>query len=115
MSEFARHLPMPIFLRLVDLPAEEREWLVGRAEITVRRGDPETRLQAQRDIVAYLERWIAMRRKTPDDDLLSAIVHGMVGDRSMTQEEVLGEAMEALFGGLGTVASILGFIMGFWR
>lgn len=113
MGEFARHLPMLIFLRLVDLPAEDREWLVARAEIMVRSGDPETRMQSQRDVVAYLDGWIEKRRETPGDDLLSAIVHGTVGDRSMTEEEVLGEAMDVLFGGLDTVASMLGFIMRF--
>lgn len=111
MGEFARHLPMLIFLRLVELPAEDREWLIARADVMVRSGEAEARMAAQREIVGYLRRWIEDRRAAPGEDMLSAIVHGMVGDRPMTEEEVMGEAMDVLFGGLDTVASMMGFVM----
>lgn len=111
MADFARHLPMLIFLRLVDLPAEDREWLIARADIMVRSGEADRRIGAQREIDAYLCRWIEDRRAAPGDDLLSAIVHGTVGDRPTTDAEIMGEAMDVLFGGLDTVASMMGFVM----
>lgn len=113
MGEFARHLPMLIFLRLVDLPADDREWLIARADLMVRSNDHVARTQAQRDVEAYLGQWIEQRRANPGDDMLSAIVHATVGDRPMTANEVMGESMDVLFGGLDTVASILGFVMRF--
>jgi len=113
MGEFARHLPMLIFLRLVDLPADDREWLIARADLMVRSNDHEARTEAQRDVETYLGRWIEQRRAEPGEDMLSAIVHATVGDRPMTADEVMGESMDVLFGGLDTVASMLGFVMRF--
>lgn len=113
VSEFSRHLPMRIFLSLVDLPENDREWLIDRAEQGVRGSTPEARQQAQGEMGDYLQSWIDKRRENPGKDLLSAIVHGTVGDRPMTSEEVVGEAMDVMFGGLDTVASMMGFIMRF--
>lgn len=113
VSEFSRHLPMRIFLSLVDLPENDREWLIDRADQGVRGSTPEARQQAQQEMGGYLQSWVDKRRENPGDDLLSAIIHGKVGDRPMTQEEVMGEAMDVMFGGLDTVASMMGFIMRF--
>jgi cytochrome P450 len=111
VGEFARHLPMRIFLSLVDLPDADRPWMLERAELVVRSGDADARLQAQKDMIGYLQGWIDRRRETPGSDLLSAIVHGQVGDRPMTEAEVMGEALDVMFGGLDTVASMMGFVM----
>jgi cytochrome P450 len=111
ISEFSKYLPMRIFLSLVDLPADDREWLLLRADTMVRSGVVQDRLQAQRDMIGYLQKWIDARRAQPGKDLLSAIVHGKVGDRPMTAEEIMGESLDVMFGGLDTVASMMGFIM----
>ena len=113
MGEFARHLPMLIFLRLVDLPAEDREWLIAHADVMVRSGDPGKRFHAQKEIETYLRRWLDERRAAPGADMLSAILQGRVGDRPMNDAEIMGESMDVLFGGLDTVASMMGFIMRF--
>ena len=113
VSEFSRHLPMRIFLSLVDLPETDREWLIERAENGVRGADIAARQKAQSEMNGYLQSWIKKRREQPGDDLLSAIVHGTVGDRPMTADEVMGEAMDVMFGGLDTVASMMGFVMHF--
>lgn len=113
VSEFSRHLPMRIFLSLVDLPEEDREWLIDRAEQGVRGANPEDRQAAHAQMGGYLQDWIEKRREHPGTDLLSAIIQGKVGDRAMTSEEVMGEAMDVMFGGLDTVASMMGFIMRF--
>jgi cytochrome P450 len=111
VSEFARHLPMRIFLSLVDLPDDDRPWLLERAEIQVRSGDPDARQRAQKDMIGYLQGWIDKRREAPGKDMLSAIVHGKVGDRPMTEFEIMGESLDVMFGGLDTVASMMGFVM----
>ncbi len=113
MTEFARHVPMRIFLSLVDLPTDDREWLVGVADKAVRPTSPEERSEAERAMAGYLQTWIERRRAKPGKDLLSAIVHGTVGDRPMNELEVLGESMDVMFGGLDTVASMMGFVMRF--
>ena len=111
VGEFARHLPMRIFLSLVGLPDEDRPWLLERTEIQVRSGDADARQNAQRDMIGYLQGWIDRRREAPGKDMLSAIVHGTVGDRPMTDAEIMGEALDVMFGGLDTVASMMGFVM----
>lgn len=113
VSEFAKHLPMRIFLSLVDLPETDREWLIEQADTGVRGKTVEDRTGAQRNMFGYLKTWVDERRDNPGDDLLSAIVRGMVADRPMTEEEVMGESMDVMFGGLDTVASMMGFIMRF--
>jgi len=113
MSEFARHLPMRIFLTLVDLPESDRASLVALAETGIRGRTIEERSGAQAEMMAYLQTWIDRRRAEPGTDMLSAIVHGTVGDRPMNAHEVMGEAADVMFGGLDTVASMMGFIMRF--
>lgn len=113
MSDFARHLPMRIFLSLVDLPETDRERLVEVADRGVRGKTVEERTKAHGEMMGYLQGWIDQRRERPGEDLLSKIVHGMVGDRPMTPEEIMGEAADVMFGGLDTVASMMGFLMRF--
>ena len=113
MTEFARHVPMRIFLSLVNLPLEDREWLVGLADSVVRPSSEAERAESYSKMAGYLQTWIARRRAEPGSDLLSAIVHGKVGERPMNELEVLGESMDVMFGGLDTVASMMGFIMKF--
>ena len=113
MTEFARHVPMRIFLSLVDLPDEDREWLVDVADKSVRPKSTQEKEESQRSMAGYLQSWIDKRRADPGEDLLSAIIHGTVGDRSMNELEVMGECMDVMFGGLDTVASMMGFIMKF--
>jgi len=113
MTEFARHVPMRIFLSLVNLPDEDREWLVTVADMSVRPKSEQEKADSYTQMSGYLQRWIDQRRAEPGDDLLSAIIHGTVGDRPMNELEVLGECMDVMFGGLDTVASMIGFIMKF--
>ena len=113
LRQFAKHLPMQIFLGLVDLPDDDREWLIERTEVMVRSNDGDLRRIALADVRGYLEGWIAKRRAEPGPDMLSAIVHGRVGDRPMGELEILGECSDVLFGGLDTVAAMMSFVTGF--
>src|SRR5512139_230413 len=113
MTEFARHVPMTIFLSLVDLPLSDREWLVGVADKVVRPASREELAESQQAMSGYLQKWIDERRANPGEDLLSKIIHGKVDDRPMNEIEVMGECMDVMFGGLDTVASMMGFTMKF--
>ncbi|SKC02668.1 cytochrome P450 [Sphingopyxis flava] len=113
MTEFARHVPMRIFLTLVNLPDSDREWLVDVVDKVIRPQSEEDRTSNTTRMSTYLAEWIDKRRAEPGDDLLSAIIHGKVGDRPMNELEVLGQCMDVMFGGLDTVASMMGFIMHF--
>jgi cytochrome P450 len=109
MREFAGILPMTIFLRLVDLPLEDREELMGYTDAVIRGGTYEIKIEGLNKTFAYLEDWINRRRKEPGTDLLSQIINMQVDGRPATHEEALGEAAQVLYGGLDTVAGTMGF------
>lgn len=113
IEEFARKLPIAVFMTIVDLPFEDRETLLPWAEVVVRSGDIVARREAQAKMQDYLSGWIEQRRQAPGDDLISIVVHSHVGDRPITMEETFSLLSLILFGGLDTVASMMGFICRF--
>ena len=113
VQDFAMHLPMTVFLRIVDLPSSDRAWLISRTEIMTRSADLTQRQQAYTEILEYLEKWVRERREQPGADLISEIIRVKVGDRPISHEEILGECSQVLFGGLDTVAGTMGFFARF--
>ncbi|HSV52928.1 MAG TPA: cytochrome P450 [Burkholderiaceae bacterium] len=113
MADFAMHLPMTIFLHMVELPLSDREWLISRVEVMPRAVDQAERLRAYREIVGYLDAVVRRRALEPGQDLISRILQVKVGDRPITHEEALSEAALSLFGGLDTVAGTMGFFARF--
>ncbi|MGF6373831.1 cytochrome P450 [Paraburkholderia sp. RAU6.4a] len=113
VSGFAQHLPIGIFMNMVALPAEDREYLLGLADKMVRPVDANEKLKALGAIFQYLGVKIAERRANPGDDLISKIVHSKIDGRALTDEEAQGLCGLVLIGGLDTVASAMGFIARF--
>jgi len=110
--DFAQHLPIQVFLDLVELPSTDRPLLLEFAEL-VRLGDGPVRNAGYMKMLGYLSDWIAKRTAEPGDDMISAIIKGKVNGRQMTPEEIIGECSVILLGGLDTVASMMGFIANF--
>lgn len=109
-TEFAQHLPIEVFLKLVDLPSEDRPLLASLAEV-VRQPDPVARMQAFGQMADYIAKYVDERIADPRDDMISRIANGQVLGRPMTRDEILGECTQVLVGGLDTVASMMGFIV----
>jgi cytochrome P450 len=112
IAEFARKLPIVVFLKMVDLPLDDREMLLDLATTIIHTHDPEKTGQAHAAMSAYMARWIDERRARPGEDLISTIVHAKVGDRPITPDEAFDLVALVLFGGLDTVITLMGFI---WR
>jgi cytochrome P450 len=110
VEDFAKVLPINVFLELVDLPLEDATYLLPIAEEAVRGRDPETVTRAQQKMGAYLFKWIGQRREQPDDDLLSKVVNVDIGGERISDAEATSYATLILFGGLDTVASMIAFI-----
>lgn len=108
-TDFAQHLPIEVFLKLVNLPSEDRPFLASLAEL-VRMPDPVAKMKAFGDMTDYIAKYVDERIANPGDDLISKIANGQVQGRPMTREEILGECTQVLVGGLDTVASMMGFI-----
>lgn len=113
VSEFARVLPINIFLKIVDLPLDDRELLLQWTEIAVRSNDANERNEAHARMMGYLARYIEERSQNPGSDLISMITQGDIDGRPIARTEVFSLCALLLFGGLDTVASQLGFIAHF--
>ena len=113
IDEFAKVLPINVFLSMMNLPLADRHWLLPRVEIAVRSADLELKTRNQQELVGYLMQHIKAREEAPGDDLLSMIVHGEVEGRAMTSPEIMSMSLLVLVGGLDTVASQLGFVANF--
>ena len=109
VSDFAKRLPIVVFLRLVDLPLDDREYLLQLTETSVR-GTPEQRSSVYQELYAYVQKWIAERRARPGDDLFSKIVNARIDGKPMSPEDTFGMLANVLFGGLDTVAASLSFV-----
>ena len=112
VAEFAKILPIVIFLRLAELPVSDREQLLEWAEWAVR-GDFERRNDSQRALVGYISTWVEKRKADGGGDLVSLIANAQIEGKLISQERMFGMFIVVLFGGLDTVASMMGFIARF--
>lgn len=113
MGEFAKHLPIAMFLSLVDLPFDDREMLLRHADTRFHSADAKARDDAKQSILNYLQDIINQRKARPGNDFISKIVHANIGDRMITDDEMQNMLGTVMSGGLDTVASMMGFIMRF--
>jgi cytochrome P450 len=109
MHDFARRLPIVLFLRMVDLPLDDREKLLEWADALARPNSLEHKAEGARQLFAYMEAVVNERRARPGNDLISKFVHGDVNGRPMQHGEALGMCVNVLAGGLDTVAAAMGF------
>jgi cytochrome P450 len=113
VRDFAEKLPIIVFLKMMDLPLEDREYLLGLSRQNIDPSAPEVRVEAHKLLSAYIGDHIEDRKKKPGSDLLSRIISANVGDRTIRPDEALSMSTLLLFGGLDTVASLMSFAMCF--
>lgn len=113
VHDFAKRLPIDIFLKLVDLPLGDREKLLRWTEDAVRASSLQQRLAAFWKMTSYLDHWITLRRRQPGADLISQIVTAEIAGRPIAYGEIQGLLIVFMLGGLDTVASMLGFVVRF--
>jgi cytochrome P450 len=109
--EFAEVLPLRIFMDMVKLPLEDLPKLKYLADQYTR---PDGKMELPDVTIAfhdYLRPFIHARRGKGLDDLLSKIVDGRIGERTLTDEEASNLAVQVLVGGLDTVVNFMGFVM----
>lgn len=109
VDAYAKRLPIVTFLRLVDLPLEDRDELLALTELSVRPKSQEDQVRAFAGLQQYIGRWVVERQARPGKDLLSRMVNAEIGGRAISQTELAGMIPNVIFGGLDTVASALSF------
>lgn len=114
-NEFATPLPSGIFMALMGLPMEDLPKFIVWRDNTIRPdvepgdigGADRVRKETAHAISEYFRAAIAERRASPDDSLLSRVVHSEVSGRELTETELLGISHLLLLGGLDTVTATL--------
>ena len=110
---FARRVPIYVFLNMVEMPFDDAPQLLAWSEIRVRSPDENTRNQVVENLFAYLSDTITERRANPGEDFISQVVTCKIGERDVNELEALNMLGTLMFGGLDTVASMMGFFMRF--
>jgi cytochrome P450 len=109
VGDFAQHLPIGIFMRMVDIPASDREQLLHWADQQVRPSSDHEREQSFHHLYAYAAQKVAERRANPGEDLISQLARAQVDGAPITAEALAPMIFLLLVGGLDTVASAMGF------
>ena len=108
VHEFARIMPVSVFLGILELPVDRREefleWGQGLA-------NERTRADYGKKIVGFLLEVLEQRAAEPGDDVLSRITTWRTNPHFKRDEEMIGMAMLVFAGGLDTVAAALSFAM----
>lgn len=110
LSEFARVMPVSMFLRIVDLPLDRREEFVEWGLAIMSSYDPKARMAAQLRVREYLKTVLDEREGGEGEDLLTRIANWRRNPRFQSDEETLSMATLLFVGGLDTVASSLSYI-----
>lgn len=111
-ADFAQHLPMKVFMNMVDLPERDRVALIALADRVVG-PDGEDNHAVMAEIAAYLAKVIQARMAAPGDDLISKIATAEIDGAPIGFNQAVGVCSLLLIGGLDTVASMMSFSMNY--
>jgi cytochrome P450 len=109
IGDFATHLPIGIFLTMVDLPIEDRTGLLKIVESVIRPQSVESAAAGRLALFDYIQIKIEERRRKPGNDLISDLVQAEIDGQPITLEKLKGMLVLVLMAGLDTVASMMGF------
>jgi cytochrome P450 len=113
IGEFASHLPIAIFMQIVDLPESDRIYLSELAHTTMRGETAEARDAARQEIAMYGMQKVKERRENPGPDLISTLCTTEVDGALLDDFTLTGMITLLFLAGLDTVASMLGFFARF--
>ncbi|GJF16765.1 putative cytochrome P450 123 [Mycolicibacterium cyprinidarum] len=112
VTDFAAVLPAAVIADLLGVPAEDRDqfrlWSGQLVQVDVTHGQTTDAMAAAASIYAYFTDFLADRRQSPREDLMSALVNAKVDGVGLTDEEVLGFCALLLVAGYETTTNLLG-------
>ncbi|HVW33955.1 MAG TPA: cytochrome P450, partial [Acidimicrobiia bacterium] len=108
VASFALPIPSLVICELLGVPYADHDFFQCRSATLLRRdAAPAVVLAAQREIVGYLERLVAIKRADPADDLLSRVATDRVAAGSMTARELANTALLLLVAGHETTTNMI--------
>lgn len=109
VADFARVMPVIVFLKIMGLDAGRRdefvEWALG---YTTAKEQGAKDSNADK-VAAFLAEELDAREREPGDDLLSRIVAWRKSPRFGDESEVMGMALVTFIGGLDTLSNLMSF------
>ena len=116
VSGFAQPMPVDLFLRMMDLPAANREMFMPWVRGVFRPETPEEGTAAFRDLGGYLYSWLSERIANPTEaggHMLPAMLAAEIDGRGLTLDEMVSIWMMLFLGGLDTVTAQMTHVMRF--
>ncbi len=115
IRDLAFPLPSTVIAEMLGVPSEDREqfrrWssdIIGISGMII---DPERAVRAQNSILALMEYFrqiVAQRRKSPRDDLISAMIAAEDQGKFFSEEELLSNCVLLLEAGHETTTNLIG-------
>jgi len=115
VSELANPLPLEMICEILGVPLSDRElfntWGNALAEIGL--DGPRTTAQltelesASKQLTDYMAELLAIRRKHPEDDLLTSLANSETDGSSLTDREIVATASFLLLAGFETTVNLL--------
>ncbi len=106
-EDFARPLPVCVFLDLMGLPQNMRDQFVTWVVKLLKNMDPAKMIGVMDEIGAYLKTAIAAKRANPDEGMISQIVHAAPNGEPLSEKEIFGFVFFVFIAGIDTVYATL--------
>ena len=112
VARFAFPLPFTVICELLGVPQQDRAALGrGLTELLVPTSTPEQYAEAKRAsdiVVAMLEALVEVKRSSPGNDLVSALISARDGDERLDTRELLSTIFQLIVAGHDTTTSLIG-------
>ncbi|WP_330250031.1 cytochrome P450 [Nocardia sp. NBC_00565] len=113
IDEVAGKLPMDVISELMGVPEADRAEIRRLADLVVHREDgvldvPMAAAQASIKLITYYAEMVADRRRSPTEDLTSALLDAEIDGDTLTDEEIIGFMFLMVVAGNETTTKLLG-------
>ena len=113
IKDFAGRLPMDVISEMMGVPQADRDEVRRLADLLVHREEGVTDvtaagMEAAGKLFAYYAEMLAERRRTPTEDLTSALLAAQIDDDKLTDEEIIAFLFLMVVAGNETTTKLLG-------
>jgi len=114
MATLAYALPTEVIGALVGLPVKEREWFALTTATQAADRDPHACFEdlvaaarARHELARYIKQLIDVRRRSPQGDLASALIHAQQDSDRLTEPELVAMILMLYIAGFSTTAHMV--------
>ncbi|MEV5831993.1 cytochrome P450 [Nocardia sp. NPDC052112] len=113
IEDFAGKLPMDVISELMGVPESDRAEVRRLADLVVHREEgvldvPGAAIEAALKLIGYYTDMVAERRRTPTEDLTSALLDAEIDGDRLSDEEIIGFMFLMVVAGNETTTKLLG-------